>query len=98
MPNSALGAPSPVGVSHCAQEVAVKAVIPATVRDVILNGFVRQIHQPQDLRLDRLRGAESVHGNRTTRAGLEIFDGSSLAEPSTETLGVGDELLGPTAL
>src|SRR5262249_46854898 len=68
-------------------------VIVAMVGDIVLDRFIRQIHQASDRRLDRIAGAERGPRLGLSGAGLEIVDRSALTQPLAETLHVADERL-----
>ena len=88
-----LRAPPAVCVRDGAQEIAIEAIVAAMVGDVILDRFIGQSHQLPDLRFNRRTRTKRGQCLRRARAGLEIFDGTALAEPPAEALDVADQRL-----
>ena len=85
---SGLCAPSSVGFSYGAKQVAVEALVAAVMDDIFLNGLIGQTHEhPQPL-FDASRGAEACERLLSASAAHEIIDCASFPEPEAEPLDV----------
>ena len=85
---SGLCAPSSVGFSYGAKQVAVEALVAAVMDDIFLDGLIGQTHEhPQPL-FDASRGAEACERLLSASAAHEILDCASFPEPEAEPLDV----------